>query len=160
MKLSRIILPLLVTSFCVGLNSCTDDSKTSTPVVGGSAIEHVNNITFERYFYIDFRKVFGTDDSTNEYKYYFIVHAKNNNIKAHKEITASILVTFHYKLEEDVGTNTAHSVEQYVDIKIRQYGSAAQSSTHTATFDRPINEYPYFSETHRIVAASGMVIIS
>lgn len=154
MKLSKIILPLLVTSFCFGLNACTDDSKNSVPVVGAYSrnLDHTN---FEWYFDISIEKEYYSDDSTNEYKYHLLVSTNDNRIKLLTDVTASICVTFTYKLEEEMGTNAAHFLEQSVDINFIGGSNATVSSIYTATFDRPINEYPLFKESYSVISASG-----
>jgi len=154
MKLLRIILPLLVTSFCFGLNACTDDSKNSVPVVG-ARYRNLDHTNFEWYFDISIEKESYSDDSTNEYKYHLLVTPNDSRIKVINDVTASIRVTFTYKLEEEMGTNAAHFLEQSVDINYIVGDSATTSSLYTATFDRPINEYPYFEESYSVTSASG-----
>lgn len=154
MKLSKAILPLLVTSFCFGLNACTDDSKNSVPVVGAYSIE-LDYTNFELYFDISIKKEYYSDDSTNEYKYHLFVTTNDSRIKVINDVTASIRVTFIYKLEEEMDTNAAHFLEQSIDINDIVDYSATISSLYTATFDRPINEYPYFKVSYSVTSASG-----
>lgn len=158
MKLSKIILPLLVTSFCFGLNACTDDSKSTMPVVGDSYI-YIGAYNFNNYFNAELKKEYDSDDSTNEYKYKIVVAPKSKRVKVmNGVITASFNVKFLYKLVAN--TNAAYMLTQSVDISIYSGSTMAISSIQTATFDKPINEYPWFQASCSVLDASGSILLT
>ena len=156
--LSKALLPLFVTSFCLGLNACTDDSKTSTPVVGGYRVV-LSDYNFENFFNVSIEKEYDSDDSTNEYKYCVFIEAKNTfRIKVENDVNISLDIEFIYKLVVD--TNTIYIVENSVDILMPHGRSRIKTPVYIATFDRPINEYPYFEISYTVTAATGSLFIS
>ena len=69
--LPKVLLPFLVTGFCLGFTSCTDNksSEISTPVVGQQMVTLMKGMA-DRYFDLKVVRELFSDDTSNEYKFY------------------------------------------------------------------------------------------
>lgn len=154
MKFSKVLLPFLVASFCYGLNACTDDSDSSDIVLQGSNIVRINMSNCEMFFDISIkRETFSSDNPT---AYVFKILAEAKHCSVHKTVSINVEVMCHYKLEAN--TNTVHYETQDCEISLPHNTNKMYSSTYTFTFDKPIEEYPYFKTDHSIKSASGEVL--
>ena len=156
MNLSKFLLPLLAISFCCGLTACTDDAESSDEIVLGSGSEtKLSRTNCEKLFNIEVEEKLFPDDDPTTYEYKVAVTPKLSKLVVTSKVEISVEVQCTYKLEAN--TNTAYFKKQEHVISIVKGTNKGVSQNSVITFDQPIEEYPYFTVKHTVIAASGKV---
>ena len=160
MKLVKsLLLPILTTSFCFGLVGCTNDTSSSTPVVGSTSIIRLSQAIVNDYFSVEIKKSTDADIQPNEYVFNVRMWiTRSERVSVYSETNISIEVKCTYKLS--LNTNTAHSKKQTVSFTFKPTQKLITSDYYTLTFDQPIEEYPYFGESYSVTSASGKLKIT
>ena len=152
--LSKALLPLLVTSFCLGLNSCTDDksSEEETPVVGQRMVTLMKGMA-NSYFDLKVVRELFSDDTSNEYKFY-VESTVLGKPKRLENVNISIKATIGYKYhaeDKDIGKN-----EDFY-FSYTQRRAVIHTETVTLTLPVPYNELITLLTSASIVDASGFI---
>ena len=152
--LSKALLPLLVTSFCLGLNSCTDDksSEEETPAVGQGTVMLIKGIAND-YFDLKVVRDLFSDDTSNEYKFY-VESTVLGKPKMFENVNISIEVTIGYKYHAE-DKDIAKSEDLY--FSYTQIDKVIRTEKVTLTLPVPYNELITLFTSALIVDASGLI---
>ena len=152
--LTKLLLPIFVTSFCCGLSACTDDSKSSEIVLESSAPVQVNKMNCEEVFNISVEEESFPDDDPTTYECKAKADIISQHYKVYEIVNISVEVRCLYKIE----ANTSTGYEKIQDCEITVHSKKGYSSKLVFTFDKPIEEYPYFVPKCTVKDASGSII--
>ena len=152
--LTKLLLPIFVTSFCYGLSACTDDSKSSEIVLESSGLVRVDMTNCEKLFSISVEEERFPDDDPTTYECKVRADILSQHYKVYEIVNISVEVRCLYKLE----ANTSTGYEKNQDCTITVHSKTGYSSKLVFTFDKPIEEYPYFVPKCTVKDASGSII--
>ena len=152
--LSKALLPLLVTSFCLGLNSCTDDknSEEETPVAGQGTVMLTKGIA-NRYFDLKVARELFSDDTLNEYKFY-VESTVLGKPKMLENVNISIKATIGYKYHAE-DKDIAKSEDFY--FSCTQIDEVDRTETVTLALPVPYNELITLHTSALVLDASGLI---
>ena len=152
--LPKVLLPFLVTGFCLGFTSCTDNksSEISTPVVGQQMVTLMKGMA-DRYFDLKVARELFSDDTSNEYKFY--VESKVlGKPKRFEDVNISIKATIDYKYHAE-DKDIAKSEDFYFSYS--QIREVIHTETVALTLPVPYNELITLLTSASIVDASGFI---
>ena len=152
--LPKVLLPFLVTGFCLGFTSCTDNksSEISTPVVGQQMVTLMKGMA-DRYFDLKVVRELFSDDTSNEYKFY--VESKVlGKPKRFENVNISIKATIDYKYHAE-DKDIAKSEDFY--FSYTQIREVIHTETVALTLPVPYNELITLLTSASIVDASGFI---
>ena len=152
--LPKVLLPFLVTGFCLGFTSCTDNksSEISTPVVGQQMVTLMKGMA-DRYFDLKVVRELFSDDTSNEYKFY--VESKVlGKPKRFENVNISIKATIDYKYHAE-DKDIAKSEDFY--FSYTQIREVIHTETVVLTLPVPYNELITLLTSASIVDASGII---
>ena len=152
--LPKVLLPFLVTGFCLGFTSCTDNksSEISTPVVGQQMVTLMKGMA-DRYFDLKVVRELFSDDTSNEYKFY--VESKVlGKPKRFENVNISIKATINYKYHAE-DKDIAKSEGFYFSYS--QIREVIRTETVALTLPVPYNELITLLTSASIVDASGFI---
>lgn len=152
--LPKVLLPFLVTGFCLGFTSCTDNksSEISTPVVGQQMVTLMKGMA-DRYFDLKVVRELFSDDTSNEYKFY--VESKVlGKPKRFEDVNISIKATIDYKYHAE-DKDIAKSEDFY--FSYTQIREVIHTETVALTLPVPYNELITLLTSASIVDASGFI---
>ena len=152
--LPKVLLPFLVTGFCLGFTSCTDNksSEISTPVVGQQMVTLMKGMA-DRYFDLKVVRELFSDDTSNEYKFY--VESKVlGKPKRFEDVNISIKATIDYKYHAE-DKDIAKSEGFYFSYS--QIREVIRTETVALTLPVPYNELITLLTSASIVDASGFI---
>lgn len=152
--LSKALLPLLVTSFCLGLNSCTDDksSEEETPAVGQGTVMLTKGIA-DRYIDLKVVRDLFSDDTSNEYKFY-VESTALGKPKMLENVNISIKATIGYKYHTE-DKDIAKSEDFYFSCS--QIDEVDRTETVALALPVPYNELITLFTSASVVDASGLI---
>ena len=152
--LPKVLLPFLITGFCLGFTSCTDNksSEISTPVVGQQMVTLMKGMA-DRYFDLKVVRELFSDDTSNEYKFY--VESKVlGKPKRFEDVNISIKATIDYKYHAE-DKDIAKSEDFYFSYS--QIREVIHTETVALTLPVPYNELITLLTSASIVDASGFI---
>ena len=152
--LPKVLLPFLVTGFCLGFTSCTDNksSEISTPVVGQQMVTLMKGMA-DRYFDLKVVRELFSDDTSNEYKFY--VESKVlGKPKRFEDVNISIKATIDYKYHAE-DKDIAKSEDFYFSYS--QIREVIHTETVALTLPVPYNELITLHTSALVLDASGLI---
>lgn len=154
--LPKVLLPFLVTGFCLGFTSCTDNksSEISTPVVGSKSVQ-LNMANVDFYIKLKLEREFPKDDTLCDYYYRIYSSITINVISVSKDTAVTFLLEFSYAY-----INEGEEIDKLDDLYFtleHDRNAIISSPKQFFTFPVPINELTYFNTSIKVTGVKGSI---